>query len=215
MTPYPRSKRAFSLVEILVVLAIMSILMGIGMKAFSGQGSQEFSKGLSQLSGALELAQAQSLSTRNLIRLLIAMDDQDLVILSLTYTGDASASEEKINSDDDSTWTPTAKPLIIKNMKLNEEFIPQIEDFSLLSEGTPLGITRNVAGKEVQFESMIQFSPQGEASLNSVKKIGRGIQCGVQSLGTKPQKAIIRISSLTGRIEVLREESFATAASSQ
>ncbi len=215
MTPSLRTKRAFSLIEILVVLAIMSILMGIGMKAFSGQGSQDFSKGLSQISGALELAQAQSLSTRTPIRLLIAMDNQDLVILSLTYKGDNSESAEIINNNDDSDWAPTAKPLIVKNMQLNEEFIPQVEELSLLSEGTSLAIIQKVAGKEIQFDSMIQFSSQGEASLNSEKKTTRGIQWGVQSLGTKPQKAVIRISSLTGRVEVLREEDFATAASSQ
>lgn len=207
MKTYSSQKRAFSLVEILVVLAIMSVLMGIGMKAFSGQGSQEFSKGLTQISGLLELSQAQSISTRSTIRLLIGLDDQDMILLPLSCSDEGEASITN-TIEDSKAWSPTSKPIAIKNLHFSDEFVPEKEGFALLSTATPIDISRSVAGKEIKFESMIQFTPQGEVLLQGTEKASRGVQFGVQSTGAKPQKAIVRISTLTGRVEILREENF-------
>ena len=210
MKTYSSQKRAFSLVEILVVLAIMSVLMGIGMKAFSGQGSQEFSKGLTQISGILELSHAQSTSTRSTIRLLIGLDDQDMIIVPLSCSDEAEASLTN-TVEDSKAWSPTSKPIAIKNLHFSDEFVPEKEGFILLSEATPIDINRSVAGKEINFTTMIQFSPQGEVLIYGSEKSTRGIQFGVQSTGAKPQKAAIRISTLTGRVEILREENLTAA----
>ncbi|MES2307549.1 MAG: type II secretion system protein [Verrucomicrobiota bacterium] len=205
-------QKAFSLVEILVVLAIMSILMGIGVKTMTGQGSQEFSKGLSEVSGTLELSQTQALSNRSTIRVLIGVDENDLVILPLSFSQGGTPSDDESNDMENSkSWVPISKPVIVKNIKLNDEIVPPSDEILLLSDSKTKSVTRKVSGKEVVFENMIQFSPSGEATLDNTGKAIRGIQWGMETLGAKPKKAVIRVSGLTGRVQVLREEDLAKA----
>jgi prepilin-type N-terminal cleavage/methylation domain-containing protein len=212
MKRFSLRQRAFSLVEILVVLAIMSILMGIGVKTMTGQGSQEFTKGLSEVSGTLELSQTQALSSRATVRVLIGMDADDLVILPLSFAQGGTPTDDESNEmENGKTWTPISKPVVVKNIKLNDEFVPLSDEILLLSDSKTKPVTRKVAGKEITFENMIQFSPSGEATLDNTGKAIRGIQWGIETLGAKSQKAVIRVSGLTGRVQVLREEELAKA----
>lgn len=202
-------KKAFSLVEILVVLAIISILMGIGVMSLKNQGGQEFTKHLSELSGTMELCQTHALSNRAMVRVLMGDDEGTLVVVPLVFSPGGVPTEDEFRDLSNNTlWIPVTKALSLRNVEINEEFVTPVEEIVFLSDGKMEPVNRRVAGRDISMTSMIQFSPSGEVTMDSSGKAVRGVQWGLQSIGGKSAKAIIRVSGLTGRVQVLREEDF-------
>ncbi len=203
-------RRAFTLIEILVVLGIMVILMGITVSSMKVQGSQEFSKNLSEMAGILELSQTHAISNRSTVRVLIGMDHENLVLLPLSFAPGGSPTDDESNQMENAkNWVPIAKPVIVKNIKLNESIAPLSDKMVLLTESASKPVARVIASKEINFEYLIQFLPSGEAALDNSESPIRGIQWGLETLGAKSQKAVVQISRLTGRVQILREEDLA------
>ncbi len=201
-------KRGFSLIEILVVLGIISILTGVFVASMGGQKSHEFKSRLEEISGTIELCHTHAMTNRSTVRILFSNDPTHLILLPLVSSQDGSPSEEpRSEMENPKSWTMIGKALDLRNVHLNNEFLPASEELSNFEEFSGQALQRKVGGTLVSFDRYIQFSPSGEVTMNDSNTQIRKVQFGIESIGAKPNRAALQISGLTGRVEILSQES--------
>lgn len=204
-------RNGFSLIEILVVISIIAIIAGITTLSMGGGNAREFSTNLSEISGTLEVSLAQARSNRSSVRVLFGSHQGKLVVLPLACATEEVAADRSLEGMGNvQTWVPTLKAAIIRNVKFNPEFVPVSDTFETLGSHPSGTVGRKVSGESIEFDRFIQFSPSGEVTINELNQLLRGIQFGIEATGGKAAKGVIRISGLTGRVEILREESLRT-----
>lgn len=155
-------RAAFSLIEMLVVIAILATLMTAGVSLLSGSGIQSRKAGTDMLSGLIEQARTRAITTRS------------YVVLAIAEPGDLPAQDERarvgiftIDAWPDSTTSPLALngTLSTRWQTLNTgiALIPgSIDDIAnLIDPGSEVTITYGVAKNlNVRVHAMA-FSPRG------------------------------------------------------
>jgi prepilin-type N-terminal cleavage/methylation domain-containing protein len=197
--PQDHRKQAFSLVELLVVMAIASVLLGLAVAAFSNFGrAGNLSKTAGDLSSLLELARTH------------AMANNTTVEVGLVNTTDGVMAAVIANRQGTNTnFTQLGQIRTFPNTRIEE--IPEgsrpESDFVPGTSGGGLGAF-SLRGRN--YDMVIQFNSRGEARAEA-GRLSRVIEIGIYSSvnGVVPENlrdnfAAIQISGLSGSVQVFR-----------
>lgn len=220
----PRRQTAFSLVELLAVMAIIVALSAVSVPAIqSVKGGSTVNKAVADLSSTLELARTHAMANRTYVRVLLAETPASgnqllpqLVALPI-YSANGSASGDMTQA---SEWPALSKPLVLDDLKVFDT-MQGSSPVNTASDVTPMGsnvlgtimdpVSRQVGGRgPLKFTGVIQFSPTGEARV-SFDEPARHIKIAVDQPmagntveGRKKNPFILRLSGMNGSIRVLR-----------
>lgn len=200
-----RHSRAFSLLEILAVVAIALILIGLSIPALRGLGSGADSGAAARrLDGMIHLAGSEARAKSMPIWMGFFNDtstkDKKLIVATVT-SADGSA--------DLSNVTPTGKPETFVGIQLAKlANYGGTNVIHLADGGSDPGFKLNVAGKEIPFAgTLLRFGPSGEVI---IPPSGSGmIEVGLQPYNGETaapanKTAAIQITGLTGVSRILR-----------
>lgn len=217
----PMSKlRAFSLVELLAVMCVMSILMSLAVPAISSlaKGSQ-MNQALTEVSGLMEMARQQAIAQNTYVWVAfnsdaasIGTDDQVRVAVLVSKSGSDLAAW----GQDDTTQATAQTQLVVRprtfnQVKLSDAGLFKSQIAALPSDAASslgaAGFTIKVPGNQNEvFTKAIQFTPSGEARIAAS-------MAGAVELGLQPTHghaadvnnvAVVRINGLTGQTRIYR-----------
>jgi len=216
--PVPHSIKAFSLIELMTVMAILSILaVSVSYVGMSDKTSANVNHSLISLTGYLELARQTALSgnTYTYVALSTAADGSSYIALFESPSG-----VDEVKSGVAKVSPPTVR-MLANVIKLNRVTIPTSPPSANLpslpsnalspSSGTlpPIMVENSPVGP-LTFDRVIKFTPQGLALIydeTPVEWVKLVIvpQQGASSTAKEIQQAsAISIAGLTGRVFVHR-----------
>jgi prepilin-type N-terminal cleavage/methylation domain-containing protein len=218
-----RHKAAFSLVELLAVMAIVVALSAVSVPAFqSVKGGSSVNKAMADLSSTLELSRTHAMANRTYVRVLLAEVPSggsrllpQLVVWPV-YSANGTASGDMTEAVE---WPALNKPLVLDDLKIFDT-LDGVAPVNTSADVTPMGanlqgakmadVLRQVPGRGVlNFTGVIQFSPTGEARV-SFEEPARHIKIAIDqpqadgAAGRKKNPFILRLSGMNGSIRVLR-----------
>jgi prepilin-type N-terminal cleavage/methylation domain-containing protein len=207
-----RPSEAFTLIELMLVMAIMSILLAVGISGMSFMGGN-FTGHLYNVSDVLRLARTSAVSQDTYVQVGFCQDPNDantlVVGVSVGNTGDAT----------DFTSTPPLTHPLTKLTRLGQVKLenattanfPALEApaVSVYSDSTSsYSFTQTAVGQAYNFNSVIQFSPTGEATTATSTNAPAGTQWISfdlkPALGLKTDEAVIQVSYISGEVQVFR-----------
>lgn len=208
----PRSRRAFSLVELLVVLSIIGVLAGLTVGAVGTFSSHAVNKAAADLSGYLELSREYALANNTYVRVIFAEDAADLSISALAIAPADGTLQFDSASDmaNPSRWPAVAKPLTLHNVRLDDALTAaplvdattqRLSDSDIV--GTPLN--RRVGASTCQFNEAIQIQPSGEFRIQTTTPV-RALAIGLVNPRQQDNPFLFHVGGVTGAIKVLRAE---------
>jgi Tfp pilus assembly protein FimT len=215
-----RKAAAFSLIELLLVMGVMTLLMGVAVPAVSSlaKGSQ-MNQALSDVAGMLEMARQHATAQNTYVWVAFndeaasqGADEQVRVAVLVSKSG----ADLSTWGSDDTTASAASTQLIVKPRTFNQVklsdatvFKSQITDLPA-ADASSLGaasFTIKVPGRQNEiFTKAIQFTPTGEA------RTGSGMT-GIVDLGLQPTHghalnaqnvAVVRVNGLTGQTRIYR-----------
>ena len=211
---------AFSLIELLVVMGVMTLLMGMAVPAMSSlaKGSQ-MNQALSDVAGLMEMARQHATAQNTYVWVafndeaaLQGADDQVRVAVLVSKSGADLATWGADDTTSGSAQTQLiVKPRTFSQVKLSDAtvFKSQITELPATSASSlgAASFTIKVPGRQNEvFTKAIQFTPSGEA------RNGAGMT-GVVDLGLQPTHghvaneknvAVVRVNGLTGQTRIYR-----------
>lgn len=197
------AKRAFTLVELLVVVAVMALLLGLAASGISGfTKSYDYTKSIGQITSYLEIARAESMS-KNMwtwVGMKQTTNTSGTPELLLLAVGSKNGSDDRASAN----LVPVAKPMRFPNVDLSK-LDPSLTN---ILDGTDFPFAWNISGSNVNFsKAVLAISPQGEVLLKN-NNIPPWIEIGVvqkQGNQTNPdQSCSILVSGISGQIIVKR-----------
>ncbi len=206
--PDNRRPNGFSLVEILVVISIVTILASLaGATLFGLNKAGRMNQAIGGISTLLDQARTYAMAHNTYVWVGFAPNS---ATQTLTVGTVAGTTGEKTDLNSAATYSPVSKLQIYNNFSLKEitgisGMTANADDISTSQVGSFL---QNGGGGEVSFTSILQFGPQGEATLNKTSGSSHWIQVGLQPVQgsnmTDPNVAVFQIGTLTGQVVVFR-----------
>jgi prepilin-type N-terminal cleavage/methylation domain-containing protein len=203
----PASKRlnAFSLIELLVVLAIIGVLAAFAMPAFTAIGqARGVTEAGYQIGAVLELARAEAIAQRTYVRAALITTNTDgrpEVRVGAVASGDGTSGTNDLR--------PVMRVTTLRDVTLTGSGLGNVTE---LVTGSPSGISFRIGRTEFGNGPVITFTPGGEAMTNALPiedtgftpRMGLGVS---ESRGntTLTNNALqITIDGATGAVQVLR-----------
>ena len=216
MPPFhPNSKKAFTLVELLVVISIimlMTSLTGPVLQSLGGAGSTN--KAVSDLVGTLEHARAYAMANNTYVRVgfyhagvSASRATSSTAIVSI-YS--AEGSEATVMSA--STWPLLSNPILLDNFALNSSLNGITPDTS--SDADPFSATSSFGSLNLRVSNLgsvavshfVEFTPSGEARLSAGQSVRYIKICLNRAMGNQSDPFILRLSGMNGDVATLRKE---------
>ncbi|SDT93038.1 type II secretion system protein H [Verrucomicrobium sp. GAS474] len=210
----PKPPRGFSLVELLVVVAIMGTMMALSgpvVTALSGSGS--VNKAIIDLSRTLEQARAYAMANGTYVRVgfgeitrASGNSGPSFVVLCLYSNDGTLAAADGGAMATAAKWPYVTRPLVLDNFHANDalgtasDTLPRDTDIP--------HFVRQVNGLgAVRFNACIQFGPSGVARVQTDSP-ARFIKVALDRPAPMDGKNpfVIRVGGMTGAITVLRKE---------
>jgi len=197
------SSRSFSLIELMVVVAILAIVIGISAPALlevaRGQGMK---RAISDVSGMVELGrgEAMAISTWTWLGLkeqIVNGEPELLAVLMSSKDGTKSTAGSNLHM--------ISRPVHIKRVKI----LPALTKWAASNGTVPLdqasfSFSQTVNGQVVNFSNtVLGFSPQGEAAIAS-GTVPPWIEIGLRELRgpteIEGKTASVRVSGFSGQV---------------
>lgn len=219
-----------SLIELLVVLAVMLILIALGSGSFVGSaGTRNFSNALVSISGLMEFARQTAISenTHTYVAFTSPSTPNDpddplraVVLVSVNGVDVRGAGiVEPPDGENSGAWKAISRISSLPNLILQTEqpsgnaiAAPPLPG-SQLDSWFPFRLnsenTQTPSGRELVFDRVVKFTPRGIGYVESSLRARFGLWA-VPSRNTDPsdterqQAALILISGLTGTIQVIQ-----------
>lgn len=200
------SKKAFSLTELLIVVAVIALMLALGAPALVSiaQGGA-MKKAISSVSDTVELARIEAMSTSSWV--LVGFADtsaegstgglQTSVFVVATRDGTTNMAADNL--------MPLSRPLRLDNVKVLSEPSHWGTNAAVL-RGSPFSFQATLAGKAVQVsDRVLAFSPHGDAVVdpsvhNSWVEIPLREVRGTKEIEEKT--ASVRVSGMSGQVLV-------------
>ena len=213
-------KAAFSLVELLVVMGVMTLLMGMAVPAMSSmaKGSQ-MNQALSDVTGMLEMARQYATAQNTYVWVAFNDEaasqgpDEQVRVAVLASKSGADLSTWGV---DDTTSAAAATQLLVKPRTFNQVklsdgsvFKSKISDLPL-ADTSKLGtanFTIKIQGAQNEaFTKAVQFTPSGEARTGASMTglIDVGLQPTHGRVANDNNVAVVRVNGLTGQTRIFR-----------
>jgi Tfp pilus assembly protein FimT len=211
---------AFSLIELLMVMGVMTLLMGFAVPAVTSlaKGSQ-MNQALSEVSGMLEMARQHATAQNTYVWVAFnneaasaGADEQVRVTVLVSKSGDDLSTWGV--DDTTSTGAQTqvlVRPRTFNQVKLSDAslFKSQVTDLPAGAAGT-LGIADfkvKVPGNQNEsFTKAILFTPTGEARTGA--SMAGAVELGLQPThghtANAQNVAVVRVNGLTGQTRIYR-----------
>lgn len=195
-------RRAFSLVELLSVIAVIALVAGMTVPALRQSESQRFASSISDLVTILEQARTQAMAANTYVW--VGLHEE-------TSEGSYAVRISAVSSlsGDADTATSNLRSLLSSKLKSGLSLDPSGgngSDVVALDSGN-ISFSQKLPSKDVTFDPVIQFSPRGDVSIVQGAQ-NRWIEFQLQAArGThlvEGQKATIRLNGASGRILVER-----------
>lgn len=216
-----RPRSGFSLVELLVVIAVIALMVAAAIPAINGIGrGQAMGKTIDELSALIEYARTEAMARSTYVwvgftnRTNSANNAELMAMVFASRDGTATAKAS------DNLIEPMGKPVRFGNIQLTDrsQIDPKVQ--ALLLPGTTAALSDNTDPKTlpavqgVTFDRTITFAPGGEAMLvkepSSVTGFDNVIDISLRPMrGTNPDPstpdhASIWLYGATGRLQVYR-----------
>ena len=238
--PLVINESGFSLLEVLVVLAIASLLLGASFSLFDGLArARGFSENAAEIAAYLERARSFAVANSTPVRIGFYQDaNQGQLVVSAFFLSagflSANVSEEALR--DFRKWQEMAAPLSLDRLKFSAtpDTLPSsgvqsaLDGCDFLENCALNPMLRPVPGFQnaVKFVHIIQFSADGQAIIGrdtaseaNAASPGVGFQAEAaryiaiilfENPSAKNNFAIVQINGLSGQIHLLRAEDFAS-----
>jgi len=207
-----RNRPGFSLIELLVVTAIIAILLVVARPVISHLGPNNLQSAQVKMQGIVEQARQYAQAHRTYVRLGLAQttaaDGSPQVIIQClsSLTGDLR-NDTSPGLNDESQWRSIGRPVILPGLALDDSLLSRLP-------GTPTAnapdsgfspFTRRADGQSVTYAKSLQFDPQGQASLRP-GSLDRRIAIGLKNPTQPDNPLVVVLSGLTGSVEAFRQE---------
>lgn len=223
----PRNRAdGFTLLEILIVVAIMGILISISVLAFSGPGP-DITRAANSISDILQQARTHAMSSNSYVYVGLAHSDDSQpgeVLVSVVEARDGmpSKSNNLVPGSGEPPIQPIRKLTVLKKVQLDTamadsnlpgnpltsfpgtQWVQNLEDSAIRFPAGAVTWRSDVTND--QFAAVIQFSPDGAARLNAEEKtIPDYIVFGlVPSIGEPANVVGVKVDGPSGAVQVLR-----------
>jgi prepilin-type N-terminal cleavage/methylation domain-containing protein len=201
-------KSGFTLVELLVVIAIVAILTVIAAPALSSlSDAGDTNNAVSGIALVLNQARAYAMAQNTYVWVGFA---PNATAQQLTVGVVAGTTGDVGDLTSSTTCIPLAKlqtynHLSLKNLSGITGMSTSGDDIATSQVGS---FQQSGGGTTVTFTSVLQFSPQGEASIDKTPGASHWIQIGLQPLrggnSTGANAAVVQVGALTGQVQVYR-----------
>lgn len=223
-TTRSRVRRGVTLIEIIIVVAIIAVIMGIVMTGFVGTSSARLRQGTTRVAGSIRVAYARATATSKVVRLVfdfegstIAMEEtRDRHTLKKDpLGGDAASAAEDLAKDAAEASSLRTPPAMFEAVDLRKASGIRAEDDESDAEAPPLPLPRNIQFWQVDVEhqqvpvregkAFLYFFPGGQTENASIQLAIAGTE-----ESDKTGFMSVVVSPLTGKAKILggRVEAF-------
>lgn len=202
--PSPSRVAGFTLVEMLVVIAIISILTGFVVQSMATRDSREFSGSLARIATQLGSARQTARSMNTYVYVGIRQPEAPENVMYMTMyssTQGTDVLDQIIGGADISKMpeimTQLARPEKLERIQMAETLSGDIKRpvGGILIDGAPSFLSR---GKT--FSHVFYFTPEGEARQTpAVQPI---LELAFEELRNKNNQAVVQVSGITGSVMV-------------
>jgi prepilin-type N-terminal cleavage/methylation domain-containing protein len=210
-----RCSDAFSLIELLVVMGVLTLLASAVVPVVGHLGTGNMQTAQTRAQGVLEAARQFAQAKATYVRVGIAEISGDLPGASSVSIQCIHSQTGDLRNDDEtgmanlSYWSSSAKPVVLDGIKLDLSLVGKLATSSAsvepLLKKFPQFTRIGPGGKNVHYEYIIQFDPQGQVSLEP-DKLTRSAMFGLVNPRQPSNPVVILMSGLSGRIQALRQE---------
>jgi prepilin-type N-terminal cleavage/methylation domain-containing protein len=209
--PTHHLSHGFSLIEILVVLAITAIILGISVPLFTSQSRSQAKAEVQKLSELIQVTRAHALSQKVNTFLCFSVDHQQKVVAAFSVASVYALSSNRLETE------TTIPPIQNENHHLIQKpiFLTKIEVDTLKTEQAgknlfedPLsgimgsGSAWDWASKTYSLHYAIRFSPDYRSWVE-VNSPSSQILMSFLSLESKPQRQfLLQLNGITGATEI-------------
>lgn len=201
-----KQRKAFTLVELLFVMTIIGILTALTIPALSSlNNSGNVNRAVNGISQLLDESRAFAMAHDTYVWVGFS---QDSTTQKLTVGVVAGTTGQMSDLNSVATYFPVTKlqtydHFSLKSISGLSGMAANGDDIATSAVGT---FQQTGSGKTVSFTEILQFSPQGEVSINPAGSTVHWIQIGLQPIlrNNDPDVAVVQIASLTGRVQVFR-----------
>ena len=200
--PKLQAGRAFSLIELLTVIALMGILIGMVIPALGVGDGKKFTAAVNDVATVLEQARTSAMAMNTYVWVGI-QPGQDSGTTGVALTAVASLSGD---ADTSKSNLRTILPLRVRTGVAIDKN-PAAAANAVNLAGGNLSFTQSWRGADVTFDPALQFSPRGEVTVVDGTQ-SRWIQVALVAAKGDHQiannKAAILVSGVTGQVIVNR-----------
>ncbi len=200
---------AFTLIELLIVMAIMGLLLAISVPAISSLGNAgNTNQAVSGIS--LILGEARTYAMAHNVYVWVGFaQDSNAQTLKVAVVAGRTGYVDDLSSN--STYIPIIKPQTFNFLSLAmigglTGMSANADDISTSQVGA---FGQPVSGTTVTFTEVLQYNPDGEATIDKSSGSSHWIQIGMQPVrggkSNDPNVAVIQVATLTGQIQVFRQ----------
>lgn len=199
-------RAAFSLIELLVVVAVAAILMALSVPALvsiaRGQGMK---RAIHVTSDFLEQARSEAMAKSTWVWVGLADSTQNNAFRRPELTLAGMISRDGTTNTAASNLIPLARPVRIEDVAVLSLATPWAGD-AVVAKDSSFQFTATAAGTPRSFSStVVAFSPQGEALLTG-ETVSPWLEIGLQEMrgarAVTNKTASIRISGVSGQVIV-------------
>lgn len=194
--------RGFSLIELLSVMAILALLAGMMIPALSQGDAKKFTSTVNDVATILEQARTGAMAMNTYVWVGLktagASGESGVLITAVaSRSGEADLSPSNLNT--------ILAPRFRSGVSLDADPSPEPDTENLVAGD--LAFSQNWRGTPVAYDSVIQFSPRGEASITQGAQ-SRWIQFDLAlakgGRSNAANRATVRLGGVSGQVVVNR-----------